>query len=92
MDHWSLKHRDDRGPRTVRNLAAHFQNLKNIDRTAQNVERMHEIISTMKKIPFREIWKIIPSIQLIFSTKKYNGFAKLSRSSFIIYEMYREII
>ncbi|VDO27573.1 unnamed protein product [Onchocerca flexuosa] len=38
MEHRTLKQRDDNGPRTIKNLAAHFQNLKNNQTTAQTVE------------------------------------------------------
>lgn len=40
MEHRTLKQRDDNGIRTVKNLAAHFQNLKNVQTTAQTVESM----------------------------------------------------
>ncbi|VDK81994.1 unnamed protein product [Litomosoides sigmodontis] len=38
MEHRTLKQRDHSGSRTVKNLAAHFQNLKNIQPTPQSIE------------------------------------------------------
>lgn len=42
MEHRTLKQCDDNGPRTIKNLAAHFQNLKNNQATAQTVDSMFE--------------------------------------------------
>uniref|UniRef100_A0A5S6PLI5 Bm3820 n=2 Tax=Brugia malayi TaxID=6279 RepID=A0A5S6PLI5_BRUMA len=48
MDQQNLKQRDNKGPRTVKNLAAHFQNLKNIrTTTAQTVENCDNLSNNL---------------------------------------------
>uniref|UniRef100_A0A1I8EXM2 Uncharacterized protein n=1 Tax=Wuchereria bancrofti TaxID=6293 RepID=A0A1I8EXM2_WUCBA len=48
MDQQTLKQRDSKGPQTVKNLTAHFQNLKNIQTTtAQTVENCDNLSNNL---------------------------------------------
>ncbi|CAG9535525.1 unnamed protein product, partial [Cercopithifilaria johnstoni] len=47
MEHRTLKRRNDNDPRTVKNLTAHFQNLKNIQTTTQTVEKYDNLSNNL---------------------------------------------
>uniref|UniRef100_A0A915PY47 Bm3820 n=1 Tax=Setaria digitata TaxID=48799 RepID=A0A915PY47_9BILA len=53
MEHRTLKQRDDNGSRTVKNLAAHFQSLKNIETTTTHAVESYDNLCNNLPPPVR---------------------------------------